>query len=59
MPPALQQTALSVDVVKQYRGDVTVTRRVLVDVLGKFFPTLTPTEQKAFCPHRFRLTSVP
>ena len=48
MPPPLLQSALSVDVVKQYTGPTTVARRVVVDVPGKFFLTLTASEQREF-----------
>ena len=54
MPPVLgraiaatQQTALSLDVIKQYPGKVTAERRVKVKAPGKFFTTLTAAEQAA------------
>ena len=45
---ATKQTALSVDVVKQYPGQQQVDRRVIVNIPGKFFPQLTGAEQAAF-----------
>ena len=44
--PATTQSALQVDVIKQYGGLVTVQRRVKVKVPGKHFPQLSPAEQK-------------
>ena len=46
MPPV--QVPLLVDVIKQYTGQVTVDRRVIVKVPGKFFSQLQPSEQSAF-----------
>ena len=43
---ALSQSALSVQIIKQYPGQQQVTRAVKVRVPGKHFPALTPTEQK-------------
>ena len=40
------QSALPVEVVKQHPGPLTVQRRVLVNVPGKFFPGLQSAEQK-------------
>ena len=48
VPQATVQTALQVEVVKQYTGVITVQRRVVVKVPGKFFPQLQPSEQKDF-----------
>ena len=44
--PMTTQTALSVEVIKQYSGSETVKRRVRVNVPGKFFSALSPTDQK-------------
>ena len=44
--PATTQSALQVDVIKQYGGLVTIQRRVKVKVPGKHFPQLQPAEQK-------------
>ena len=44
--PATTQSALQVDVIKQYGGLVTVQRRVKVKVPGKHFPQLQLAEQK-------------
>ena len=49
-PKTTKQTALSVDVVKQYPGQLQVDRRVVVNIPGKFFPQLTGAEQAAFYP---------
>ena len=46
----LMQSALSVDVVKQYSGQMQVDRRVIVNIPGKFFPSLTGAEQAALYP---------
>jgi hypothetical protein len=35
-----------IEIIKQYGGQVQVTRAVKVQVPGKHFPSLTPTEQK-------------
>jgi hypothetical protein len=43
-----KQAPLDVEAIKQYSGQVQVDRRVPVDIPGKFFPTLQPTEQAAF-----------
>ena len=44
--PATTQSALQVDVIKQYGGLVTIQRRVKVKVPGKHFPQLQAAEQK-------------
>ena len=44
-PPGMSQSTLTVDVIKQYAGVVTVQRHVKVKVPGKHFPNLTPPEQ--------------
>ena len=53
-PPAAtrpqKQSALSIDVVKQYPGQLQVDRRVVVQIPGKFFPSLTGAEQAALYP---------
>ena len=41
----MSQSTLTVDVIKQYAGVVTVQRHVKVKVPGKHFPNLTPPEQ--------------
>ena len=58
-PPAatrpLMQSALSVDVVKQYAGQLQVDRRVIVNIPGKFFPSLTgAVREKKSAPHFMR-----
>ena len=47
-PAAQRQTSLVVEVVKQFPGQQQVDRRVKVQVPGKFFPTLQPSEQAQF-----------
>lgn len=44
--PQTKQTALAVDVIKQYPGPQQVKRAVKVKVPGKHFPGLQPAEQK-------------
>ena len=44
--PATTQSALQVDVIKQYGGLVTIQRRVKVKVPGKHFPQLQPAGQR-------------
>lgn len=48
--PTTKQTALSVDVIKQYPGQLQVDCRVIVNIPGRFFPQLTGAEQAAFYP---------
>ena len=43
--PTVRQTALSVEVIKQWPGQLQVDRRVVVQVPGRFFPQLQPAEQ--------------
>lgn len=38
--PLLRQTAINMDAVRQFPGQLQVDRRVLVDIPGKFFPSL-------------------
>ena len=38
--PLLRQTAINIDAVRQFPGQLQVDRRVLVDIPGKFFPSL-------------------
>ena len=47
-PPALQQAALAVEVVRQHPGPQQVNRAVKLKVPGRHFPGLQPAEQKAF-----------
>ena len=48
--PGGSQTSLDGTLIKQHAGPVTVQRRVVVDVPGKFFPGLEPAEQRQFYP---------
>jgi hypothetical protein len=43
---AVDQTVLPIPIIKQYPGVQTASRRVKVKCPGKFFPALTPSEQK-------------
>ena len=45
-PKAAQQNTIEVERIKQYPGQVQVTRAVKVNVPGKHFPQLQPAEQK-------------
>ena len=45
-PKAAQQNMTEVERIKQYPGQVQVTRAVKVNVPGKHFPQLQPAEQK-------------
>ena len=47
MPPIMNQSALSVEVIKQHPGPVQAERAVKVLVPGKHFPALQPSEQKS------------
>ena len=49
-PTTTTQTALAVEVIKQYAGPVQVQRRVMVNVPGKHFPQLQAAEQAADYP---------
>ena len=47
MPPkATEQSRLQVEIVKQYPGQIQVTRRVQVLVPGKHFPNLEAAERR-------------
>ena len=48
--PLLRQTAINIDAVRQFPGQLQVDRRVLVDIPGKFFPSLQPSTRS--CAHQ-------